>query len=581
MKKAKRLLAVLLASLMLFTAASVPSYAYLSGDNWHVAQDTSDQKYYFDYAQGASWVLDFLDDMLFDMGVCLNCDELNDLVDIGINIFTSNILLNTDKYFEDAGCVDETGQGALDIRSVDNLIKSLYGLLDCLNNNWVAGAADLFGVLGDIIDTSKGLQMTGLDPSKTRGNGVTADKEVLEMLVTWISNQKGMLKSILAGEFNWGSLLEGLIGDLINDMLAPVTVTFTDGKADIGKLLKDMLYNMLIDSTAATAPADDANTAENESSVDSWVQHLINMAVVTGTGDGSKTDPNLTHAVYGDGGNSMLGAEATPLMPAVGQFEGGASITSISVYQFVNNIINGLFGGTLKDMLYDLLADMLGIEVTAEHPMGDPAVLQDTTYNMIIGIVQGLFEDNGAPELVLSGDALSYPVPQLNALLDWLLVGNPAEGVDSALDTFLLIDYYGFHIQDNFMSLLNDVARLLINLLPSLGLFADSAHLAYTPDELNVIKYIDENFNIVDSNSESKVTQTYVTFEANEEIYPTEFITDANGAQQPSAYCYLDDKSAVNTTDKDADDYRNPSLIRPNYVITTKMVFANIIKLAL
>lgn len=581
MKKAKRLLAVLLASLMLFTAASVPSYAYIAGDNWHVANDTADQKYYFDYAQGASWVLDFLDDTLFDLGVCLNCDELNDLVDIGINIFTSNILLNTDSYLENAGCVDETGQGALDIRSVDNLIKSLYGLLDCINNNWVAGAAKLIGVLGDIVDTSKGLQMTGLDPTKLRGNGVTSDKEVLEMLVTWISNQKGMLKSLLAGEFNWGSLLEGLIGDLINDMLAPVQVTFNDGKANIGKLLKDLLYNLLIDSTAASAPANDANTPEDESSLDSWVQHLIDMAIITGTGDGSQEDENLTHPIYGDGANSILGAEATPLMPAVGLYEGGASITGISVYQFVNNIINGLFGGTLKELLADLLYDLLGIEITEQFPYGDPAVLQDQTFTMIVGIVEGLFVDNGAPAPSYTDEENSKPTLKVDALLDWLLVGDPANNVNSALDTFLLIDYYGFHIQDNFMSLLNDVARLLINLLPSLGLFADSAHLAYTPDELTVSYYIDENFNLVDSNSESKVTQTYVTYETNEIVYPTEFITDANNALVPVAYCYLDDKSAVNTTDATASDYMNPSLIRPNYVITTKMVFANIIKLAI
>ena len=587
MKKAKRLLAVLLASLMLFTAASVPSYAYISGDNWHVANDTGDQKYYFDYAQGASWVLDFLDDMLLDLGVCINCDELNELVDIGINIFTSNVFLNTDARLEEAGCVDETGQGALDLRSVDNLIKSLYGLLDNLNDRIVdlidnALVKSFFDVLGDLLDTEKGLQMTGLDPKKLRGNGVTSDREVLEMLVLWITNQKGLLRAILGNDFNWGSLLPDLIGGLINDLLDPVQVEFDgNNKLNTNKLIKDLLYNLLIDSTAASAPANDANTPEDESSIDSWVQHLIDMLVITGTGDGSQEDDNLTHPVYGDGANSILGADAKPLMSAVGQFEGGASITGISVYQFVNNIINGLFGGTLKDLLADLLYDLLEIEITPEHPYGDPAVLQDQTFTMIVGIVEGLFVDNGAPAPSYTDEENSKPTLKVDALLDWLLVGDPANGVDSALDTFLLIDYYGFHIQDNFMSLLNDVARLLINLLPSLGLFADSAHLAYTPDELTVSYYIDENFNLVDSNSESKVTQTYVTYETNEIVYPTEFITDANNALVPVAYCYLDDKSAVNTTDATAADYMNPSLIRPNYVITTKMVFANIIKLAI
>lgn len=572
MKKAKRLLAVLLASLVLLTAACLPSYAYVEGESWHEPIETQNQKYYFSYAKGASWLLDSLDEMLATTGVCLNCDELNTLVDIGINVFTSNVMLNTDSYLEDAGALDETGQGAIDIRSVDMLIKSLYGLLDCLNNNSLAGFADLLGVLGDILDSDKGLQMGSLNYTITRATA--SDATVLEMLVLWISEQRGMLQSILAGTFSWGSLLSGMISDLIGGMLEPVTISMTDNKIDVGKLLKDLLYNMLIDSKAASAPTDG-------STVDDWVQHLIDMAVITGTGDGTQTDTTLTHAVYGDGGNSMLGPNAEPLMPAVGRFEGGASLTDISFYQLINNVINGLFGGTLKDMLADLLYDLLGVEITEQYPYGDPAVLQDQMFTMIVGIVEGLFVDNGAPTPTYTEEQNTYPVYKIDALLDWLLVGKPEENIQSALDTFILIDYYGFHIQDNFMSLLNDVARLLINLLPSLGLFADSAHLAYTPDELNVSWYIDENYELVSSLDETKVTQTYVTFETNEVIYPTEYVTDANGASTPSAYCYLDDKSAVNTTDSTAADYMNPSLVRPNYVITTKMVFANIIKLAL
>lgn len=572
MKKAKRLLAVLLSALVLFTAASVPSYAFLEGESWHEPLETQNQKYYFNYAKGASWVLDMLDDVLGGTGICLNCDELNNLVDIGINIFTSNILLNTDSYLEKTGALDETGQGAIDIRSVDMLIKSLYGLLDCIHNNWVAGAADLIGVLGDILDKSKGLQLGSLNYRITRAN--VSDTQVLEMLVLWISEQRGMLKAILAGTFSWGSLLSGLLTDMLGDAL-PVPLTMNDNKLNTGKLIKDLLYNLLIDSKATAAP-----TAEGET-IDKWVQHLIDMALIRGTGDGSQTDPNLTHAVYGDGGNSLLGANATPLMPAIGRFEGGASLTGISFYKLVNNAINGLFGGMLKDLLKDLLYDLLDVEITEQFPYGNPAVLTDQTFTMIVGIVEGLFVDNGAPAPSYTEEQNTYPVYKIDALLDWLLVGKPEDNIQSALDTFLLIDDYGFHIQDNFMSLLNDVARLLINLLPSLGLFANSAHLAYTPDELNVSWYVDENYQLVSSLEETKVTPTYVTYETNEVIYPTEYVTDANGASIPSAYCYLDDKSPVNTTEASGERYMDPALIRPNYVITTKMVFANIIKLAL
>jgi len=571
MKKAKRLLAVLLAALMLFAAASVPSYAYLEGESWHEPIETQNQKYYFSYAKGASWLLDMLDGILVGTGIALNCDDLNDLVDIGINIFTSNIMLNADKYLEDVGAKDETGQGAIDIRSVDMLIKSLYGLLTCLDENWIASAAEALGIFGDLLDKEKGLVRGSLDWTKTREN--VSDTQVLEMLVLWISEQKNLIAGLLSGDLSFGSILSGLIEDLIGDAL-PVPISIEDNRINGDKLIKDLLYNLLVDSTATSAPTDG-------SKIDDWVQHLIDMALITGTGDGTQTDPELTHPVYGDGANSMLGPNTEGLMPAIGRFEGGASLTGQSFYQLVNNAINGLFGGMLKDLLSDLLYDLLGVEITENFPYGDPAVLTDQTFTMIVGIVEGLFVDNGAPVPQYTEQQNTYPVYKIDALLDWLLVGKPEENIQSALDTFILIDYYGIHIQDNFMSLLNDVARLLINLLPSLGLFADSASLAYTPDELNVSWFIDENYNLVTSLEDSKVTQTYTTFETNEVIYPTEFTTDANGATVPTAYCYLDNKAPVNTTDSQGERYMNPSLIRPNYVITTKMVFANIIKLAL
>ncbi|MEE1010812.1 MAG: dockerin type I repeat-containing protein [Acutalibacteraceae bacterium] len=571
MKKAKRLLAVLLSALMLFAAASIPSYAYLEGESWHEPIETQNQKYYFSYAKGASWLLDTLDGILVGTGIALNCDELNDLVDIGINIFTSNMLLNADKYLEDVGAIDETGQGAIDIRSVDSLIKSLYGLLTCLDENWISSAAEALGLFGDLLDKEKGLVRGSLNYTVTRAN--VSDVQVLEMLILWISEQKNLIAGLLSGDCSFGSLLSGLLGDMIGDAL-PVENPIQDNKINGNKLIKDLLYNLLVDSTATKAP-------EDGSTIDDWVQHLIDMAIITGTGDGTQTDPELTHPVYGDGANSILGPNAEGLMPAVGRFEGGASITGQSFYQLVNNVINGLFGGMLKDILTDLLYDLLGVEITEQFPYGDPAVLTDQTFTMIVGIVEGLFVDNGAPVPEYTEQQNTYPVYKIDALLDWLLVGKPEENIQSALDTFILIDYYGIHIQDNFMSLLNDVARLLINLLPSLGLFSSSAHLAYTPDELNVSWYIDENYELVTSLEETKVTQTYVTFETNEVIYPTEFVTDANGATTPTAYCYLDDKAPVNTTDAEGERYMNPSLVRPNYVITTKMVFANIIKLAL
>lgn len=591
MKKAKRLLAILLAALMLFSAASISSYAYVSDEeSWRVPKSTGGQKYYYTYAQAATWTLDMLDDILAGAGIALTCEDLNALTDVKIlgsrvNIFTSNVMLNLDDKLDAVGGYDENGEPTVDLRSIDGAIKSLTAVFDALSSG-LPSALEGLGLFGDLIGGSVGLQRTGLDVRILRTT--ESDTKVLEMVISWLANQREFLRTLLAGQLNLGSILGGLLGDLIGDLL-PVEAPITDNKINGPALVNNLLYNLLIDSEATTA---------GSGNLDQWVQQLLNWALVTGTGDGSDSDPNKTNATFGDGATSLLGANTEPLMPAIGDQPGGVTIgeavisvdrdedgtkenVNMSFYQLVNNLIQALMSGMLYDMLYDLLADMLGIEITEQFPMGDPAVLQDEMFSIILGAVEGLLTSNGAPDITYTEDENKYPAPKLKKLLNWLLVGDIENNVQPALDTFILISYNGLQIQDNFMSLLNDVARLLINLLPSLGLFASSEHLAYSPDELTISWYIDDEFNLVQSTDDSKVTQTYVTYETNEVIYPTEFITDANGAQQPSAYCYLDDKSPVVLKDKNGNGDVNADFIRPNFVITTKMVFANIIKLAL
>ena len=592
MKKAKRLLAILMAAVMLFGAAYVPSYAYVAdSDNWHVPQDSQDEKYWFSYEQGASWLLDQLDILLSDLGIMLTSDEVNELA-AGVDV-CGIIGLKAD--LEAAGATDEdTSVRVIDLRSVDMLIRTLTGVFNALDNGFFVQLVK--GALGDLLDGKKGLQKAGLDGSKLRNNGVSTDKEVLEMLILWITNQKVMLRSILGGDFDVGGILKLVLEGLLTDIVGTVDLKIDgNNRLNLQDFIRDLLYALLIDSEAGAAPSG--------STIDQWVQQMINWLLVTGTGTGSNEEAKKISPWGTDGATSMLGASAEPLFPAIGKQPGGAGIGSEAItvdrngdgvadsgakmgfYQLVANLIAALFDGTLKDLLFDLLIDLLGVEITPKFPMGDPAALTDQTFTMIVGIVEGLFVDNGAPVPTYTEEQNTYPVPKINALLDWLLVGKLDENgnkvVKSALDTFITIDYYGLKIQDNFMSLLNDVARLLINLLPGLGLFADSAHLAYSPDDLTVSWFIDADYKLVSSLEESKVTQTYVTYETNEVVYPTEYTTDANGAEHPSAYCYLETKAPVNTTDaSNVSTYRNPNLIRPNYVITTDMVYANIIKLA-
>lgn len=600
MKKAKRLLAMLLAVVMIFSASCVSVYASTMANDYHTPGNNNG-KYYFTYEQGCGWVLDVIDNLLDDLNIYLTFDELYGLA--GLSDFVGDLLfmttLNLDGYFENDGIENNT---TIDLRSLDIAVPTLYSVLRCFHENGIAKLADLLGLLGDLLNEDYGLKRDGLDKTLRRGYSTVDDRQILEMLITWISNQGPLITHVVSGDFDWGSLLGGVIDDLLSGLLEGAS------SDDVPGFVRNLLYNLLINKNVNTMPAD--------ATFDGAIQQLLNWALITGTGDGSNTDTKKTHAIYGDGANSLLGPDMEPLLPALADQPGGAGVLgndlgfdrdgdgkneTMSFYQLVSNVISAFMGGMVGDLVKDLLNDLLEVEITEELPYGDPALVNDQTFAMIVGIVVDLLTANGAPDLVYekitidtNGDGVTeevseadYPVTKIDALVSWLLVGNPGEDVNNpdddipaALDSFILIDFYGFHIQDNFMSLLNDLSRLLINLLPSLGLFASSAHLSYTPDDLNRIWYIDADFNEVLPEDESKVQELYETYEGKETIYATEY-ANINGASTPVAYCYLANKQGVNITDPSAADYRNPDLIRSKYVIDQDMVWANILKMAL
>ncbi|MBQ7837546.1 MAG: dockerin type I repeat-containing protein [Clostridia bacterium] len=564
MKKAKQLLAVLLAAIMIFSVAVVPGYATnLSSDNFRQPNE-SKGFYWFTYEQSCGYVLDLLDNLLKEGNLTMTCDELNDMANIGLNIFTSNMMLNLDDKLADAG----NPKGLLDFRSVDGVIRTLSGVLDCLDNNWLVGFADGVGLLGDVLDSSKGLNGTGYDVSLQRQYNTVTDKETFEMLINWVCNQKNLFRAVVGGTFKWGSILEGLIGDLITGFLPGSSLD------NLGVGIKNLLYTKLVDDTLETIPSGET--------IDTGVQKLVNWALIEGTGTSAA-----------EGAASLLGENHTPLMPAIGEQPGGAGLYASSIqadrdgdgalethtmsfYQLVNNVLQALLDGMLGDLLLDLLLGLIDAEVTEQFPYGDPSLMTDVMFNTILGAVEGLMVQNGAPEITYTEFENTYPIPKVQKLVDWFLM--PGGG----LETLIKIDYYGIHIQDAFMSLLNDVGRLAINLLPGLGLFADSMHLAYTADELNEVYYYTADKQIVsDPDAEGIVDQLYLTYETEELVYPASKSVTADGATVIDSYNYFATDLPLNTTDEKAANYMNPNYIRPYYVISTDSVFACIIKMAL
>ena len=568
MKKAKRLLAVLMAIVMVLSAACVNVYAYNDSNNY-MNPGKSRAKYYLSYEQGAGWLLDMLDAMLDEANMTITCDQLNNMVDIGINIFTSDIMLDLDDELESSG----NDKGVIDLTSVDGIIRTLDAVLNCLDGNWIAGAANIIGVLGDLLDSSKGLNKTGFVWNYTRAN--VSDATVLEMLIGWIANQRNLLSGIISGTFDYGSLLEGVIEDLLDDLTG---YTAADSRTNVDFALMTLLYGMLIN--------DDGTQITSIAQFDAGVQQLIDWALITGTG-----------ATPEEGANSLLGANTEPLLgkdagAAIAAQPGGATVTAIdiqadhdldgvaeshtmSAYQLVNNLIRGLLDGMLGPMLTEVLCDAFDVEITEDYPYGNPEVMSDQMFSMIIGLVESLLVQNGAPAPVYTEEQNTYPVLKIEAMIDWLFN-------KGGLDTFILINYQGIHIQDNFMSLLNDLIRLLVNMLPSLGLFQDSAYLGYDADELTAIWYYADTSpkTLVAEDDEAAVDQTYITYETGDILYATQY-EEVDGVTRATAYNYVSNDMPVNISDDTASDYMNPDFIRSNYVVETDKVYATVIKMAL
>ncbi len=559
MKKAKRLVAVFMAALMIMSAAFLPAYAkMLPGNAYTVPKVASNQKFYFTADQGAGWLLDLLDELLAEANLKF---DLLDLTGVGEGLF---------KF---AGVNLEDIDWTLDLTSIDNLIQSLDLALEELDGAWLGSLASGLGLLGDLLK-SKGLDgaYRTLDSSMKRGNrsenysGGTNDLDILKMLIHWLNVELNeAARNIVAGTFDFG-ILDSVLPDNATEILT-----------DLDGFLKKKLYTLLVDSEAESLPT---NTT---TPLDDGLQKVINWALITGTGE--------EHG----GMTSILGPDAEPLMPAIGNQPGAANIKgtpiqvdrdgdgvleseTMSFYQLVANVLQGLLSGMLAPMLGELIADLVGVEISDQYPNGDPALLQDMMFNTILGAVESLAEQNGAPDLEYTDEQNATPMGKINALMDWFFVGG-------GMDTFINIDFWGIKITDNFMSLLGDLARLAINLLPGLvggDMFEGAEALAYTADELNEVRYYKENssgqYVTCDATDEAAIGETYVTYENGELLYAVEWDPDTN---IPTAYNYLTNSKPVNTVDETASDYRNIALIRSNYVITTDQVYACLIKMLL
>ena len=111
MKKASRLLAMVMAVIMIMSAACLPIYAKNVSSDYTKPIVNSLEKYYFSAEQGCSYILDMLDEILAEADFNMTWG------DMGLSGITKSAVKSA------------TGIDRLNFSSIDASINTLYSLL--------------------------------------------------------------------------------------------------------------------------------------------------------------------------------------------------------------------------------------------------------------------------------------------------------------------------------------------------------------------------------------------------------------------------------------------------------------------
>ncbi len=549
MKKAKRVLALILAFVMISSVFMTESFAKTANENYNAFKTDPTSffngvdKIEFTAGQGIAYILDMLDVML--KGI-----DIYETIDIKVGSIT------------------------LDMRTIDEAFYTIYNLVkgiddgDYLKNlglngfmSWVSGAAK-FGDFEELTVTSIA-DPNNMANARLRGvpqyHGYTGarttavnDLDVLKQLTGFLADNRGVLSKIVAtpgGDgLNMRITVAGIkvydIADAFGD-----NPTISTLFSNFIKFLKDLLYTKLWNTSAEAAPSN--------WSYDTAVQQLINWALIDGTG----VEPD-------DGGKSILGENFEAFLPAIANYPHGASIgNDSSFYQLVNNALNALLSGFLGEKLEGLLVDLLGID-TSEDPRGNQAVMGEMLFSLLAGtgtntgLIEDLCHQNGAPSIDWASDtdAQQYPIPRIQKLLDWFFNGG-------GLDTFIHIDNAGIHMTDAFVQLLRDVLGILPTVVLPLVNFEYPEGLIHSVEELN----------------EKKVDEVKGSIWTNFKLEEMYFDEDDSCYKYFVAYPELGiaKDSDVNDSNPSGSNYRDPQFFREAKVIPVDAVWADILKVVL
>lgn len=552
MKKLKRLLAAFL-SLIIAMSCGVISFARRPGYSDYDGYETKPmnymnnvEKYEFTAEQACSYVLDLLDDLLYEANLDLGRTPVVDewYAEVYLKLDLTSIdgafygIYNIVKAVADADktCIDN----ATDIKLIGISMSDTVA-------GWIIGALDL-GDLESLNVSALGNQNIANERICRNPTRNLTDFRVLQALTQFLADNASILRKLVLNSNNSEHIdlgnLQGILEGV--DKVKPFVTDFPGA-------LKDLLYPLLMNSEADAAPSGQT--------YDQWANQLANYALIDGTGSSADT-----------GANSLLGADFEPLLPDLGnilypdQPEANRKInlTNISVYDLVNGAIRALLSGMVGDLLKNLLIDdVLKIDRSINDGKGDPEILKGpdaTLVNGIIGAIDTLFTQNGAHPIEYSTEAYDpngdfYPVIKICELVDWLLLDDGSG--EAALYKFVSVTPQGIGLTDAFMSLLSDLVRLLPSLIGLIGL--------------------DVPEGVVDIQS---LVKPAAPDPVHGQLY-TLFENQADAYKEGNKYYYLSNDVEANTTNPAGADYCNPAYIREKFDLPISAAYGAILKVVL
>lgn len=369
--KAMRVLAMLLAIVMIATGSCVSAFAIKHG-NYNVPEGVDENgKQYFTVEQAGTWLMNLLDNLL---ATSMN-NGMNKTQDI---IGSISFPLN--------------------FNSVDNAIDSI----DSIWNMGLIQAAlriDLLGLLGDLGD----LKADAISSSKRikRTDATHWDYEALYPVLEFLYDNAVVLGKIVKGTFEFG-VLESTVYEAVEVDGAQILNPDSGG---IARFLANLAYTALEGLCEKEEGASGSGTTATTydpagTDVMGAIEDIITWALGQININGMTLD---------------LTAEERATL----------NIDRTSLYDLFDSVIGIAINHLAVPLLKGVLLDACDIEVSDAFPNGNPEEVNNDTLVMIVGIFNQFFAEGAdtTPHLF----AFNTPGEQIEDLLKWFFLGNTYE----------------------------------------------------------------------------------------------------------------------------------------------------------